>query len=434
MKKSLLVFGISLVTASHSFGYGSQGHEGIAEFAHTHLNPATKSIIDDMLAHDSFVLSMKKQMQAGKSTVQHASTDGDNSAVQETNIPVDDMGKIAVWADDLKFLKKNMAAGNVLKSDPAVLAEANQFNLNFFNNGNWHFLNLPIGTDSFEEDTVFNPDSNNVVDAINGAIAVLEGGKSGYGTGKNNNAEFTKKEALRLIVHFVGDIHQPLHVGTGFYDIKTAAGTTIKVATNAILISEPSKILDNTGQKIVLQNDTGGNSVHTSDTNKALELHAHWDNILVENFANGSKSSHDLANKMTSKVGSQVASVDTFNTPGDYHSWAAAWATDSVKESKGVYDGLTFNSVTFDANGKIQSIQVDNLSGSSYDQNQAQRAEAQLEKAGAHLALLLNSIKIKWSSVDYAEDKAGQTSVPAVKKPRSPATPKPPRSPRTSRS
>jgi hypothetical protein len=27
--------------------------------------------------------------------------------------------------------------------------------------------------------------------------------------------DFTKPQALRLLVHFVGDIHQPLHCGTG---------------------------------------------------------------------------------------------------------------------------------------------------------------------------------------------------------------------------
>jgi hypothetical protein len=31
--------------------------------------------------------------------------------------------------------------------------------------------------------------------------------------------DFTKPQALRLLVHFVGDIHQSLHCGTGFYDL-----------------------------------------------------------------------------------------------------------------------------------------------------------------------------------------------------------------------
>jgi hypothetical protein len=39
--------------------------------------------------------------------------------------------------------------------------------------------------------------------------------KSGYVyttvTSKNDNEEEAKSEALRLLIHYIGDIHQPLH-------------------------------------------------------------------------------------------------------------------------------------------------------------------------------------------------------------------------------
>src|SRR5215469_12510170 len=50
---------------------------------------------------------------------------------------------------------------------------------------------------------------NDIVHAIRTAIDVLEA----------RSSRFTKVQALRIIVHLVGDIHQPLHTVSGYYDV-----------------------------------------------------------------------------------------------------------------------------------------------------------------------------------------------------------------------
>ena len=362
--------------ALNTFGYSGQGHEAIAEFAHTHLNPKVLEIVDGMLATDSFIAAIKIKI-------------ADPLAPPSVkSLPEDDLGKLAVWADDIKFAKRHMRSTPLLGD-----AETIAFNLNFKSNGDWHFLNLPLATEAFSEKSLFNPDANNVVDVLVGAIHVLEGQPSGYQfqDSKGEIIDFTQNQALRLIVHLVGDIHQPLHVGTGFYKLPSANGqTTLTLDTNddSILVTDPSAVIS---ENTKLPNDSGGNAVYPS----SLELHAIWDDVLVQIFAGGTKNSHVLAQKMSKNVSDVQVYLNKDDKCAviDYHNWPALWATDSVHEAKEIYKGITYQSVDFKPNGTIAKIHV--TLPETYRVDQAGRVEAQLEKAGAHLALLLNSIHWK---------------------------------------
>jgi len=67
--------------------------------------------------------------------------------------------------------------------------------------GPWHYVNFP-----FDSDYESHPKSEkgDIIQGINTCIAVL----------KNPNASKDKKAFhLRMLVHFIGDLHQPLHVG-----------------------------------------------------------------------------------------------------------------------------------------------------------------------------------------------------------------------------
>ena len=67
----------------------------------------------------------------------------------------------------------------------------------------WHWVTIPDGGNYVEADK--NPDGD-AVEAINRMVEIL----------KDETADNGKKvEALRFLVHLVGDIHQPLHVGNG---------------------------------------------------------------------------------------------------------------------------------------------------------------------------------------------------------------------------
>jgi hypothetical protein len=76
----------------------------------------------------------------------------------------------------------------------------------------YHFDDVTIQRDSFNRNEQGTND-HDVVAAIGAAIAMLRG--------KTVPPPFSikdKKEALMLLVHFVGDLHQPLHAGSIYLD------------------------------------------------------------------------------------------------------------------------------------------------------------------------------------------------------------------------
>ena len=79
---------------------------------------------------------------------------------------------------------------------------------------NTHFRVRPLPGIVTQSRTVLRePRSHDVVSAINAAIAVLQGSAS------PSPVSFTsKREALRVLAHYVGGIHQPLHVGAIYLD------------------------------------------------------------------------------------------------------------------------------------------------------------------------------------------------------------------------
>ena len=58
-----------------------------------------------------------------------------------------------------------------------------------------------------------------IVHMMRYCIAVLKGEEP-----ENNPRGITKPIAIILLAHFVGDIHQPLHVGAEYFDAHGPAG------------------------------------------------------------------------------------------------------------------------------------------------------------------------------------------------------------------
>ena len=77
----------------------------------------------------------------------------------------------------------------------------------------WHYVNMNL--DDNYEDIVLNK-KGDVVQAINYSIKILNNKKS-----SRNERTFY----LKLLIHFIGDIHQPLHVGR----FEDRGGNDIKV-------------------------------------------------------------------------------------------------------------------------------------------------------------------------------------------------------------
>ena len=77
----------------------------------------------------------------------------------------------------------------------------------------WHYVNMPL--DSNYEESEKNP-KGDLVTGIHKCISVLK---------DDNSSEEDKVFYLKLLVHFIGDLHQPMHIGRA----EDKGGNTIQV-------------------------------------------------------------------------------------------------------------------------------------------------------------------------------------------------------------
>jgi hypothetical protein len=265
----------------------------------------------------------------------------------------DSLASIASWMDQLRSAHFHTGP---LGSDP----EALKFDHEFPRNGEWHYVDLPLGMKQYEPDGPFSrPDD--VVHMAEAAVDSLEG---------RGDPRISKREALCMLVHFVGDEHQPLHVANGYFRVSDGAAT---------LVEDPVQCED-------LPDDKGGNADFYGP-GKYDELHAYWDTNLVEKVA-GSKDPDQLALVLEKLAADQSSG---WTTPGDYHHWPEAWATESVAAARSAYSGIGFGIETPDSRGGIKSIKI--AFPPAYDDTCVPIARERLAKAGFHLAQILNSVR-----------------------------------------
>src|SRR5882672_4561663 len=142
-----------LCTPTLSLGWGAGGHMMVAQIAFGRLNPRAKAQAKMLLA-----------IPIDPAAVSKKSTDFVNAAH---------------WADDLR-----------------PFSEFDSFKP-------LHFIDTPFSTDGTTLPTDL-PEPDNIVKALEDNVNILK-------TSTDKNAQ---AQALRFIIHFVGDIHQPLHCAT----------------------------------------------------------------------------------------------------------------------------------------------------------------------------------------------------------------------------
>lgn len=108
--------------------------------------------------------------------------------------------------------------------------------------GPWHFVDIPLSAQGYNAARDC-PGGNCVVEQIQRWGAVL---------GDATVAPAERLIALKYVVHFVGDIHQPLHCETNFASRPPPNG------------------------------DRGGNDVHLTYFGRSTNLHAVWDGGIIE--------------------------------------------------------------------------------------------------------------------------------------------------------
>ncbi len=279
----------------------------------------------------------------------------------------------AIWADCVKGVSRKDDGAFVYKNNDKTFPECIPFGTDAwqtrnvaFVSHNWtqcgaatdhqkchdqyHYADISVRRDHYDSAYV-GANDHDIVHSINAAIAKLRDQPL---PGTFQLAD--KQEALMILAHYVGDIHQPLHVA-------------------AIYLDTEGRVLDPDVTGYQLANDTsGGNLVGDG----SVLFHHEWDAIPADLNVGGAKAASLLAMAKT------VAP-----STGDMLDWSTQWATDTIVSGKMAFDRVRFFGNPYSLKAQEWSV---------WGQDDVYRADAdalkavQLAKGGARLAQLLRAI------------------------------------------
>jgi hypothetical protein len=313
-KLALLVGALALLmwTAPAADAWGCKGHQTVAAIAEKHMTTEARQMVQKLLGDNPIDPKLKRW--CGNAT---------------TDLMVD----ASTWPDDVRNERKN---------------------------GPWHYIDIPRGKHKGEPDEYCGTEGC-VTRAIEEQRAIL----------KDKSADPVKRaEAIRYLVHFVGDMHQPLHA-----------------INNA----------DNGGNCVAVKyfrHDPLPNALHPEREDYSPNLHQIWDTEILE---------RDM------EISSPVRYADELDEKfrGDSAAWEAAgirvdnWAWESHERAEtAVYDAFT-EKIAIEPDMKPKGCADDNhigkrmfdkhlAVGEAYQLNAAKAVEPALAEAGVRLAMILN--------------------------------------------
>lgn len=337
---SLLVF----AAPGPVLAWGAQGHQFVGGLADGLLNPHAKAQVNSILGYD----------------LRTAATWPDCvRSVAHTG------GKFVLYRDPKhpEYLATCKAFTNSTTETARMedYVGRNWFNCDGHGKGchtTYHFADIDTAQDHYDP-TFVGAGRHDIVATLDAAVAMLKdqplppfyGPQPAPHPGPQLIKD--KKEALLLIAHLVGDLHQPLHVGAVYLD---AQGHPLQ--------------LEPTDHALEAGATTGGNSIKDGGGN----LHSDWDGLSPISVTKARRA-------QIAAVAAQVAP-----TPGPPALWPAAWATDAVVRSHEAFADLTYGAR---AGGKWPAVFADRT---AYFKAKTTLQEAQLAKGGARLAELLNEV------------------------------------------
>ncbi|HAV36762.1 MAG TPA: phospholipase [Massilia sp.] len=257
----------------------------------------------------------------------------------------------------------------------------------------YHYTNVPFQLEHYHEHGV-GTSEHDIVQTLKQAIAVLQG-KTDPAL---NPHKFTKRQALILLTHMVGDIHQPLHVGAAYVskDGKfVVPKTKVEVDETAIFASRGGNNLLLDDEKLAQLSagliPPGDPKPIKEGVPKALTkpFHSYWDSTTV-----------DYAfRRIRTKTPDQFAEAVIASNPtvkpntGDLATWPYQWADDSLVGAKVAHEGVTPGKLAPQVSKKGETYYTFTLEvPDNYPVPSSQLAKEQLIKGGYKLAEVLKAI------------------------------------------
>lgn len=168
--------------------------------------------------------------------------------------------------------------------------------------GPWHFVDIPLSASEYE--------AKRDCDGGNCVVVQIQHFAAGLGDSKASPQD--RLTALKFVVHFLGDIHQPLHCE------------------------------DN--------GDKGGNDVHLAYFHKGTNLHAVWDGGIIEQALHVKLGPHFMPD--LNATATEAANLGHMISGSDSSAWAPAdlaahldtvtvsWANESHALAQAAYEAL----------------------------------------------------------------------------------------------
>ena len=214
----------------------------------------------------------------------------------------------------------------------------------------YHYSDVAIQRDRYQLGKT-GTRNDDIVAATGAAIRVLQGEPA--------PAPFNikdRREALLLLAHYVGDLHQPLHVGAVYLDAK---GARVDPDASGYRSATDTR----GGNQILVASRAHGSA--------KVNLHHTWDQIGADMTV-----FHVDADWV-----SEARAVPA--TAGSVSDWPAAWATEALGQAQTAFAGLTFGR----KNGDEWSVGLP----ASYAATMSTIKRKQLTEAGARLAQILEA-------------------------------------------
>jgi hypothetical protein len=307
----LVVSALALAATPQAWAWGCEGHQTVALIAEKHLNPNALSMANQILTDNPIDPALHRFC---------------------SNTGLDLMADSATWADDFRGSHPETAG--------------------------WHFFDIPRGVPNTNIDQFCLPATSCVAKALTDQTAVL---KNPASTGAD------KGNALRFIIHFAGDIHQPLHDTTN--------------------------------------NDRGANCVPVkffntkpaaSGSSYKPNLHAVWDTSMIENLAKG-QTVDQFAAVLDQQFQSQVTAWQAAGIDFDAWAWAAHELAETVAYGKlnkkiPIETPVAISTCADDNNVGARMLKLKEKVSAKYQTAATPVVDEQLAKAGVRLAMILNQI------------------------------------------
>jgi hypothetical protein len=297
----LVVVAIAVITSTSALAWTEEGHEAVGAIA------------------DSLI--------KGHAAQKH---------VQQL-LGTETLSTASIWADQAKGYGEQTG-------------EMEQFRNDNPHHSQYHYTDIPFQEKVYNEKLI-GATNTDVVHAINACVVILQGKPE-----QQKLLHVSPKIALRLLVHYVGDIHQPLHVGAGYLDNTTW--------------------VDPNNYKGKYEDDQGGNRLIWHGE----KLHLFWDMDAVKIA---------MTNEHAASIPEYAAK---WKTNGSLQDAPVQWATQSLIASKPVHElkVLSHKEVT-DRRGSHGEWQVE-PKRADYSQAAANMVDRQILLAGYRLADVLKTI------------------------------------------